>query len=961
MSAQAIAALYDVIQEGCLPGLWSRGVAFARASAVLEESRTDDEIIVRVHVKDRPTSPKVSLWPADEDWYCDCGDRNETCAHVAAAIIAVKNGQLVPKGRGGFSEQHAPHVSYRFSREGGALSFERYIVNAGGEEVLHGTLVGYVGGVSSGRIESRALAVSKEDFAVDVALPKQKRGVLSSAEARALLGVLRECSTVLLDGKPVRVLGKTAAVHAQVVDDGDGFGLLAVGEEAQSEKFSNGMVLVGDALRPAAEYTFESRRFSRRDDVLLVTEVIPELEKKIKVEVLTTRLPRLRIEAPRIVLRAEKGGDGSLTVVPRLVYGNPAIAEVHDDKMEYLAKGEVPRRDRDAEWTLTRRLQTELHVSVGQLAKFQGQAAIGFGIACAGWDVMGSGAAAFAIGGRLEPKLNLDGEGFRLAFATADGAAASPETVLEAWREGNSFVALIGGGYSPLPGDWLERYGERIESWLAARGAAAGKAAKLPAYLVPEVAAMCGELGQLLPDSLNKLRLALEKHEGIPAAPLPRDLRAQLRAYQLSGVNWLAFLRGANLGALLADDMGLGKTLQALCVVSGRTLIVAPTSVLHGWATQIEQFRPGLKYSIYHGAGRELDTQAPVILTTYAILRLDREHLTGTSWDTIVLDEAQTIKNPDSQVAQAAHALRGGFRVALSGTPIENRLDDLWSQFQFLNPGLLGSRNAFTEQFAREPARLRARIRPFLLRRLKREVAPELPARTETVLHCELSGEERELYDALLASVRAEVVAELKAGGGVFKALEVLLRLRQACCHAGLVPGQRAVSSSKLELLVETLQESIALGHRALIFSQWTSYLDLIEPALAAKGIAFERLDGATRNRQEIVDRFQQPEGKAVMLLSLKAGGVGLTLTAADHIFLMDPWWNPAVEDQAADRAHRIGQVNPVLIQRLVAKDTIEDRILILQKKKLEVAGAVLHDSEGAVSITRDDILELLG
>ena len=440
-------------------------------------------------------------------------------------------------------------------------------------------------------------------------------------------------------------------------------------------------------------------------------------------------------------------------------------------------------------------------------------------------------------------------------------------------------------------------------------------------------------------------------------------------------MEWLRFLGGLGLGALLADDMGLGKTLQALCVFPertqakrsegtpgvGRTLVVCPTSVLSSWSSQIAQFRPGLKTSLYHGAGRRLDDDADVTLTTYAILRLDRELLAARDWTTVVLDEAQTIKNPDSQVAQAAHELRAGVRLALSGTPIENRLDDLWSQFRFLNPGLLGSRRDFNESFARSPAELRARLKPFILRRLKKDVAPELPPRTEIVLHCELSATERELYDALLSTTRAEVVAELGQGGSVIRALEALLRLRQACCHNNLVPGQApTASSSKVDLLLETLRESIDYGHRALVFSQWTSFLDLIEPRLAEAGLAWERLDGTTKDRAGVVERFQRPDGPPVMLLSLKAGGVGLTLTAADHIFLMDPWWNPAVEDQAADRAHRIGQVNPVLIQRLIAKDTVEDRILVLQKKKLEIAGAVLHDAEGALKLTREDLLDLV-
>ena len=424
----------------------------------------------------------------------------------------------------------------------------------------------------------------------------------------------------------------------------------------------------------------------------------------------------------------------------------------------------------------------------------------------------------------------------------------------------------------------------------------------------------------------------------------------------------------AGLGALLADDMGLGKTLQALCAVHGRTLVVAPTSVLHNWADEMRRFRPALRASVYHGPGRGLDPDADVTLTTYAILRLDADSLAAQRWGTVVLDEAQAIKNPESQVAAAAYRLRAERRIALTGTPVENRLDELWSQFHFLNRGLLGGRRDFHERYAApiaagEPGsaeRLRERIRPFVLRRLKRDVAPELPPRTEMVLHCELSPDERAVYDAVRAAALNDVVRRLGAGGNVLAALEALLRLRQAACHAGLVPGQQAERSSKLDLLLESLENVVAEGHKALVFSQWTSLLDLTEPHLREARIDFLRLDGSTRDRAAVVHGFQEETGPPVMLISLKAGGTGLNLTAADHIFLLDPWWNPAVEDQAADRAHRIGQERPVMVYRLVAEDTVEERILDLQERKREIAQAALGQADQAAGITRAELLDLL-
>jgi len=452
----------------------------------------------------------------------------------------------------------------------------------------------------------------------------------------------------------------------------------------------------------------------------------------------------------------------------------------------------------------------------------------------------------------------------------------------------------------------------------------------------------------------------VEGFESIPDAPEPADLTAELRPYQRQGMSWLAFLRDAGLGAVLADDMGLGKTLQTLCALRGRTLVVCPRSVVHNWADEIRRFRPALRSAIYHGPKRALDPAADVTLTTYAILRLDAELLAKTMWDTVVLDEAQAIKNPDSQVARAAYELRG--------TPVENRLDELWSQLHFTNRGLLGGRGAFDERYAKPISlgtpgaaeRLRKKIRPFVLRRLKKEVAPELPPRVEAVLYCELEEHERSVYDAVRAATQKEIVSRLAQGASVLLALEALLRLRQASCHPSLVPGQFADTSAKVERLVEALEDAAADGHKALVFSQWTSLLDLVEPHLERAGIRFIRLDGSTRDRGAVVAEFQGDSGPPVMLISLKAGGTGLNLTAADHVFLMDPWWNPAVEDQAADRAHRIGQDKPVMVYRLVAKDTVEEGILLLQERKRAIANAALGEAGQAAAITREDLLALL-
>jgi SNF2 family DNA or RNA helicase len=557
----------------------------------------------------------------------------------------------------------------------------------------------------------------------------------------------------------------------------------------------------------------------------------------------------------------------------------------------------------------------------------------------------------------IEPHVRIDGRRLELDFGDVDA-----ETVIDAWQAEQSMVPLRGGGWSPLPTDWLQKHGQLLIDLLGAR-TADGTVARHATFALAELAE---NLDQPAPPDLAKLRGLLDDFTSLPEPVLPRDLTADLRPYQKVGVQWLSFLREAGLGGILADDMGLGKTVQALAAIERPALVVCPTSVLDNWRAETARFRPAWRVSVYHGTERELD-DADLTITSYALLRLDADVLENKRWRSIVLDEAQAIKNPESQVAQAAMRLQGDFKLALTGTPVENRLDELWSELHFTNPGLLGGRRDFQERTALPVARgergaverLRSRIRPFVLRRRKGDVAPELPPRTEMVLKCTLGPAERAVYDAVRASGQREYVEAVQAGN-MLGALEILLRLRQAACHTGLVPGQDdPPSSSKLELLREVLEEIVSEGHRALVFSQWTSLLDRVEPVLEEAGLDRVRLDGSTRDRAAVVQSFQAPDGPPVFLLSLKAGGVGLNLTAADHVILLDPWWNPAVEDQAADRAHRIGQDKPVLVLRLVAENTVEERLLALQDKKRSLVEAALGEADRAAQVTKEDLLSL--
>ncbi len=965
-------SIFEAVRAACSPGVWSRGVELSRAKAVHCERVNADEALFRIALRGGMMSRAVTLYLDDDDWDCECGSEQHGCEHAAAAVIAWRRqeetGEAVDQ-----PTKRLGRIAYRFTADGQALALHRVVAVDGEDDYpMRASLVA----MAEGRVETPRFVASQADLAAEIALSGHRQGKLQGHVIPRLFKALRGTGEITLDGEPVALSTDPVSQRCVLRDHDDGFRLTLEQDPDIERKFINAVVLRDGTLQPLGQVGLIGREFEQLaqgvrygpDRVTeLVATVLPRLRKLAPVDVETERLPGTEKEPPRIVVETESEGT-MLSVLALLVYGDPPRARVDAGRLLHL-EGTIPQRDRDAERELLRRLAAELRLSPGIRVRFEAEEAVQFNRRLERWDgrVTGNAHEQFKLMAPLAPQLDLDGDRLDVSFVSSgtagSGGRADPNAVFRAWRNNAGLVPLLDGGWAPLPTDWLARFGDRVADLLAARG----NDGVVPRCCAPDLAALCDDLDQPPPPGFEALRPLLEDFDGLPSAELPDDLNAELREYQKRAIDWLGFLRAAGLGALLADDMGLGKTLQALCAIRGRTLVVAPTSVLHNWVAEAQRFRPGLSLNIYHGPKRRL-VDADVTLTTYALLRIDTEKLAARRWDTVVLDEAQAIKNPDSRVAAAAYTLEAGFRIALTGTPVENRLDELWSQFHFVNRGLLGGRADFQDRYAtpieagdaEAAARLRKRIRPFLLRRLKSEVAPELPPRTEGVLRCELDAEERAVYDGVRAATLKNVVHQLEAGGGVMAALEALLRLRQAACHSGLVPGQHAESSSKVRLLLETLDSVVAEGHKALVFSQWTSLLDRVEPALETAGIPFIRLDGSTRDRRAVVETFQDAAGPPVLLISLKAGGTGLNLTAADHVFLLDPWWNPAVEDQAADRTHRIGQERPVMIYRLVASDTVEERILTLQQSKRELAQAALAEGGGATRIRREELLDLL-
>jgi superfamily II DNA or RNA helicase len=563
-----------------------------------------------------------------------------------------------------------------------------------------------------------------------------------------------------------------------------------------------------------------------------------------------------------------------------------------------------------------------------------------------------------------------------VTFAEQD--VALPE-LLRNLKQRRLEVELGDGSHGLLPEDWLA-------SWGVLALVAPEKGNKLR-FSNRQVGLLDTVLGTLPFDAtepvLAKLRERLSRFSVVEPEEPPRGFRGELRPYQKQGLGWLTALSELGFGACLADDMGLGKTVQVLAFLmkvhagagARPSLIVVPRSLVSNWVDEARRFAPGLDVHVHWGSDRRSPSEgfgdASLVVTTYGTLRLDAAAFAELDFECVVLDEAQAIKNASSATAKVAKSLKARQRLALTGTPVENHLGELWSLFDFLNPTLLDELPALKKVVSRSKPSpetwelIRRVVRPFVLRRSKREVASDLPDRIEQTLFVELDERERKDYDALRAHYRkllAKKTKELGIEKTTPHVLEALLRLRQAACHPGLLdPARRGESSAKLDALLSNLHDLREEGHKALVFSQFTTLLGIVRERLEAEGIPFEYLDGQTRDRAERVERFQSDPNVTAFLISLKAGGVGLNLTAADYVFILDPWWNPAAEAQAIDRAHRIGQSRHVIACRLLSRDTVEERVAELQEKKRGLVSALM-DEPTALSgrLSRSDLEALL-
>ena len=587
---------------------------------------------------------------------------------------------------------------------------------------------------------------------------------------------------------------------------------------------------------------------------------------------------------------------------------------------------------------------------------------------------------------RVTPKLEIVGSGqdwfeVRYSLTTPGGEVFSNADIQRLLRSGQSQTRLKNGHLAVIDTAGLEDFEQVIRDCDPAQTQPGlYRINRAHAAYVEQTAR---ELGSAVADRRAALKKFITGRDASPDAKTKLGPLAEtLREYQLAGFDWLTRLAANNLGGILADEMGLGKTVQTLAFLRahqgvGPALIVCPTSLVTNWENEARKFTPELKTLVLEGADRAARfnsiADVDMVITSYALLRRDIDTLREINFSTAVLDEAQHIKNPETQNAQAAYALRATHRFVLTGTPMENSVRDLWSIMNFALPGYLGNRNDFRERYelpiARGSApdvqrRLSRRLQPFLLRRRKRDVAKDLPEKIEQVVPCNLTNHQRAAYDALLREIQQGLGGSGKnvnAGAQRMKMLTGLLRLRQVCCDLRLVGIDKEETSAKLDLLDELLEEAIDGEHRVLVFSQFVSMLHLIRERLEKLEIPFCYLDGSTKQRQEVVDRFQSDSTIPVFLISLKAGGVGLNLSAADTVIHFDPWWNPAVEAQATDRAHRIGQTRVVTAYKLITRDTVEEKILRLQDKKRAAIDAAIDSEEPLMTgLTTEELEELL-
>lgn len=726
---------------------------------------------------------------------------------------------------------------------------------------------------------------------------------------------------------------------------------------------------------------------------------------KNDLEVKSSRVNDVRDDlSPRVVLYLEDAG-GSLTIKPCFAYGDgpPQVQPGTTARVIKATDGSgsfwVRRQAGYEEGAIKMLEEADIRLDLDGCGRLDEDDALDFlrdkigRLKDEGWEIVGEMKSLRLS--RATPKARariasgIDWFDLDLEVGYGD-SLVDISTILAAYRSGRKYIRLDDGSWGLLPLDWLNKITAPLEELadLDDRRESNGKngaGLKLMPYHIPLAEEILSDVDIQSTPAFYELRERLNSFTGIAKVDIPGGLAADLRDYQKKGLNWLGFLSEFSFNGILADDMGLGKTIQTLAHllrekeagrISNPSLIIAPTSVSYNWEEESRRFAPDFKVLALTGQKRRQRFKdiagADIVITTYVLLRRDFDELSKHSYHYIILDEAQFIKNPGAQTTKLCKSLVGKHRLALTGTPLENNLTEVWSIFDFLMPGLLGDHKSFQGRYEKPIAkagdkealeRLKRRLKPFILRRVKQDVATELPPKTETVTYCEMTPAQKTLYQQVLNTYRAKVFESIAQKGierSQIAILDALLKLRQTCNHPQLlkIASNKVKTSGKMELFKEMVEQLVSEGHRALIFSQFTQMLTILREWLDHENIPYCYLDGSTRNRSKVIKKFNG-NGTPLFLISLKAGGVGLNLTAADYVIHVDPWWNPAVESQATDRAYRIGQDKHVFVYKMITKDSIEEKILKLQERKKELFDSIFSEGGMGKSITREDLEEL--
>ena len=718
-------------------------------------------------------------------------------------------------------------------------------------------------------------------------------------------------------------------------------------------------------------------------DLVIQTEYLPNspkihLPKGIAPKIIQDLLPK-----PLLIVELEKG------FLKAQVFMNYEDLEIDwDDPRPFVLDTERwqrVKRNKEAESEILRELLAKGFRQEGRLFQrdIKGTAGVLSELTEQGWKIDGQNRKPFRGGRITELSISSGIDWFDLEGGISFGEHVIPlPKAIKVFLRGEQTVKLDDGSTGLLPEKWLSRNLPVLELGAASGKRSHGKTLRFPSTqaLILDVLLEENEV-ESVDQRFLEIKNALKNFSGIERVPVPAGFKGVLRPYQEDSLGWFAFLKKFSFGGILADDMGLGKTVQVLAWLAGElengkkgpSLVVSPTSVLFNWQAEAKRFVPDLKILAYTGNNRsdlikEID-QVDLVITTYGLVRRDIEILKDLQFNYIILDESQAIKNSNSQIAKAVRLLRAEHRLCLTGTPLENNVRELWSQMEFLNPKFLGSRAVFDRRFAKPIARgdktarniLKKMVKAFLLRRNKEAVAKEILGKMEHVILCPMTDGQARIYSQVRDHYRASILATIEQQGfnrSRIKILEGLLRLRQVANHPALI-GEDSAGSGKLDNLMTLIKEAISCGHKALVFSQFTKMLSLIRRFLDDAGIIYEYLDGRTpqARRKDRVRRFQDNEDIKLFLISLKAGGLGLNLTAADYVFLVDPWWNPAVELQAVDRTHRIGQDKKVFTYRFITAETVEEKVLALQEKKRELVSAILSGGQDMLrQLSRKDL-----